>query len=136
MQFNAQPRKIPTHSSVESICSSEEPKIYLFSSFLEKNVFYFLLKRIQSLCIYRRKEKEGMMLFKFSRDAQRAVVSLRLATTDIWKSKGGNGDKRRELKAEKRHQWPAKEEQSQNPSTTETPEAPTTPLLLSACAYH
>lgn len=29
------------------------------------------------------------MLFKFSRDAQRAVVSLRLATTDTQKSEGG-----------------------------------------------
>lgn len=83
MQFNAQPRKIPTDSSVESICSSEEPGIYSFSSFLEKNAFYLLLKRINFLCIYRKKEKEAMMLFKFSRDAQRAVVSLRLATADI-----------------------------------------------------
>lgn len=83
MQFKAQFRKIPTASSAEFIYATQEPGFYPFYSFLERKKCFLFLPREEKLPLHLQGEKEGMMLFKFSRDAQRTIIPLRLATTDI-----------------------------------------------------
>jgi len=58
--------------------------ILLILQFLrEKNsVFCLDLKIIATSFAFAGRKEEGMTLFKFSRDAQRATVSFRLAITD------------------------------------------------------